>query len=161
MTTDNTNKPKSMRLKILTPQYSTMTISENFPEYLRKSRRITSSNDVYLLFKHLMESPREAFWVLHVDSKNKIICLDKVSQGSLNSAIVHPRELFSSAILSAAAGLIFVHQHPSGDPEPSREDIDLTTRLQEGAKLLGIRVLDSLVIGDGCYISLADRGLLS
>jgi DNA repair protein RadC len=113
------------------------------------------------MFKHLVNCPREEFWVLHVDSKNRIICVDKVSQGSLNAAIVHPREVFSSAILSAAAGLIFVHQHPSGDPEPSREDIDLTSRLQDGAKLLGLRVLDSLVIGDERYCSFADRGMLS
>ena len=161
MTNDNTNKPKSFRLKVLTPTYTTMTINEDLPDYLRKNRRVTSSHEVYQMFKHLVDSPRESFWVLHLDSKNKILCADKVSQGSLNASIVHPRELFSSAILSAAAGLIFIHQHPSGDPEPSREDIDLTTRLQDGAKLLGIRILDHIVIGEGRYISFADKGILS
>jgi DNA repair protein RadC len=79
----------------------------------------------------------------------------------LNASIVHPRELFSSAILSASAALILIHQHPSGDPEPSREDIELTERLVEGAKLLGIRILDHIIIGEDRYISFADRGILS
>lgn len=162
MTTDKTSKPKSFRLKVLTPTYTTLSIeiNEDFPEYLRKTRRVTSSREVYLMFKHLVNKPREVFLCLHLDSKNKIICVDTVSQGSLNASIVHPRELFSSAILSAAAGLIFIHQHPSGCPEPSREDIELTTRLQDGAKILGIRVLDHIIIGEGKYISFADRGLI-
>jgi DNA repair protein RadC len=138
-----------------------MTISEDLPEYLRKTRRVTSSREVYQMFKHLMTNPREVFLCLHLDSKNKIVCVDHVSQGSLNASIVHPRELFSSAILSASAALILIHQHPSGDPEPSREDIELTERLVEGAKLLGIRILDHIIIGEDRYISFADRGILS
>ncbi len=160
MTTDSISKPKSFRLKVLTPTYTTMTISEELPDYLRKTRRVTSSRDVYQMFQHLMSNPREVFLCLHLNSKNTIVCVDPVSQGSLNASIVHPREVFSSALLSAAAGLIFIHQHPSGDPEPSREDIELTTRLQDGAKLLGIRVLDHIIIGEDRYISFADRGLL-
>ena len=158
----NNNKPKSFRLKVLTPTYTTLSveINEDFPEYLTKSRRITGSNDVYQMFKHLVDSPREEFWVLHLSSKNRLICADKVSQGSLSSAIVHPRELFSSAILSAAAGLIFIHQHPSGDPEPSREDIEITQRLKEGAKLLGIKILDHIIVGEDKYFSFADESLL-
>jgi DNA repair protein RadC len=161
MTTDSINKHKSFRLKVLTPTYTTMTISEDLPEYLRKTRRVTSSREVYQMFKHLMTNPREVFLCLHLNSKNTIVCVDPVSQGSLNASIVHPREVFSSALLSAAAALVFIHQHPSGDPEPSREDIELTTRLQDGAKLLGIRVLDHIIIGEDRYISFADRGMLS
>ena len=163
MTTDNTNKPKSFRLKVLTPTYTTLSleINEDFPDYLIRNRRITSSNDVYQMFKHLVDSPREEFWVLHLSSKNRLICADKVSQGSLSSAIVHPRELFSSAILSAAAGLIFIHQHPSGSADPSAEDISLTKRLKEGADLLGIRIRDHIIIGQDEYVSFADRGILS
>ena len=162
MTTDKTSKPKTMRLKVLTPTYTTMSleINEDFPDYLRKTRRITSSRDLFQMFKHLVHSPREVFLCLHVDSKNRIICVDTVSQGSLNASIVHPRELFSSAILSAAAAIVLIHQHPSGDPDPSREDIELTTRIQDGAKILGIRVLDHIVIGEDRYYSFADRGLL-
>jgi DNA repair protein RadC len=156
-----THKSMSIRLKVLTPTYTTMTISEDLPEYLRKTRRVTSSREVYQMFKHLMNNPREVFLCLHLDSKNKIVCVDQVSQGSLNASIVHPRELFSSAILSASAALILIHQHPSGDPEPSREDIELTERLVEGAKLLGIRILDHIIIGEDRYISFADRGILS
>jgi DNA repair protein RadC len=161
MTTNNTSKPTSFRLKVLTPKYTTLIINEELPDYLRKNRRITCSSDVYQMFKHLMESPREEFIALHVNSKNAVICMDRVSQGSLNASIVHPRELFSGAILSAAAGMILIHQHPSGDPEPSREDIELTKRLKEGADLLGIRLLDHVVVGEGQYVSFADKGLLS
>ncbi len=161
MNTNNTSKPKSMRLKVLTPTYTTLTIKEELPDYLLKSKRITSSSDVYQMFKHLMDSPREMFISLHLDSKNKIICMDTVSQGSLNASIVHPREVFSSAILSAAAGLIFIHQHPSGDPAESTEDVSLTKRLKECADLLGIRLLDHIIIGEGKYVSFADRGMLS
>jgi DNA repair protein RadC len=155
------SKNTCIRLKVLTPTYTTMTIKEELPDYLRKNRRITSSREVYQMFKHLVSNPREVFLCLHLDSKNKIVCVDTVSQGSLNASIVHPREVFSSAILSAAAAIVLIHQHPSGDPEPSREDIELTSRLNDGAKLLGIRVLDHIVIGEDRYISFADRGLLT
>lgn len=162
MTNNNTNisKPKSFRLKVLTPKYTTLTINEELPDYLRKNRRITSSADVYQMFKHLIGNPREVFICLHVDSKNRVLCADYVSQGSLSSSIVHPRELFSGAILSAAAGLVLIHQHPSGDPKPSAEDFALTKRLKEGADILGIRILDHCVIGEGTYYSFADQGEL-
>ena len=73
---------------------------------------------------------------------------------------VHPREIFKSCLLSSAAAIILLHNHPSGDPTPSREDLELTGRLNDSGELLGIRVLDHIIIGSGCYVSLADRGLL-
>lgn len=98
--------------------------------------------------------------VLHLDNKNGIVCIDRVSTGSLNQCIVHPREVFKGALLSSAAALILVHNHPSGDPEPSREDMDITKRLSEAGKLFDIKVLDHVIVGEGRFISLDERGLL-
>jgi DNA repair protein RadC len=152
---------KSIRFKIIKPVYSTLIISEEeLPEYLCRTRRFNCANDVFQMFRSLVDTPRESFICLHLDNKNKILCIDNVSTGSLTASIVHPREVFTSAILSAAAGLIFVHAHPSGDPEPSREDLDITTRLKQCSELLGIRVLDHIIIGENRYVSLADRGLI-
>ena len=96
----------------------------------------------------------------HLDSKNRLLCLEIVSVGSLNASIVHPREVYKSALLSSAAAIVFVHNHPSGDPTPSREDIELTSRLKQASDLLGIRLLDHVVIGSGRHFSFADSGLL-
>jgi DNA repair protein RadC len=83
-----------------------------------------------------------------------------VSEGSLSASIVHPREVFRTAILEATAHLILVHNHPSGDPTPSKEDVHLTRQLVEGARLLGLRVHDHVIIGRGSHVSLAQRGLI-
>jgi DNA repair protein RadC len=167
MTMDNlfgqesvSSKFKSIRFKILKPIYETITIQEKLPEYLSSKTRISSSAEVYELFKFLAQEPRENFLCIHLNSKNRIICIDRVSVGSLTASIVHPREVFSSVLLSAAAAILLCHQHPSGDPEPSREDLEITKRLKDGADLLGVRLLDHVVIGDGGYVSLADRGLI-
>lgn len=135
-------------------------VREESSEYLRNMDAIKSSSDCYEHYKYLANEVKEQFIALHLDSKNKIICQDIVSVGSLNASIVHPREVFKSAMLSSAAALLFIHNHPSGDPEPSREDIELTNRLKQGAELLGIRILDHIVIGNGRYHSFADRGLI-
>jgi DNA repair protein RadC len=100
------------------------------------------------------------FLALHLDGKNRIVCLDQVSVGSLNQSIVHPREVFKSACLSNAAALLLIHQHPTGDATPSQEDIAITRRLKEAGELMGIRVLDHIIVGDGEYLSFVERGLL-
>jgi DNA repair protein RadC len=152
---------KSIRLKILKPIYSNLIIKEEeLPEYLCRSKRISSSNDVFQMFRSLVNTPRECFIALHLDNKNKILCVDYVSQGSLTASIVHPREVFTSAILSAAASLVYVHQHPSGCPEASAEDLSICTRLKQAGELLGIRTHDFIIIGDDRHVSLADRGFL-
>ena len=106
-----------------------------------------------------MQETKEHFLCVHLDGKNRLSCVDRVAVGSLNSAIVHPREVFKTALLSSAAALILIHNHPSGDPTPSREDLELTGRLKEAGELLGIKVLDHVIIGD-TYVSLCERGLL-
>jgi len=151
---------KSIRLKIIRPVFETLTIKEPLPGYLSRSRKITSSKDVNDLFRHLTHEAKECFLALHLDTKNKIVCVDQVSTGSLNASIVHPREVLKSTLLSSAAAIILVHNHPSGDPTPSREDMELTSRLKECCDLLGIRVLDHVIIGSESFVSFADRGLM-
>src|SRR5207302_8829691 len=103
---------------------------------------------------------REVFLALVLDGKNQLLGFNQVSVGSLSAALVHPREVFKAAILANAAAIILVHNHPSGDPEPSPEDRAITGRLKEAGELLGIKVLDHVVIGDGRYVSFADQQLL-
>ena len=83
-----------------------------------------------------------------------------ISQGTVNVSVVSPREIFIEAVKHHAVSLVMIHNHPSGDPAPSREDINLTKRVKEAGELLGIRLLDHIIIGDNCYISLKERGIL-
>ena len=151
---------RSIRMKVIRPVWETLTIHEVASGYIGRRTPFTSSTEVYALFNFLKHETKEHFLALHLDSKNRIICLDKVSSGSLNASIVHPREVFKTALLSSAAAVLFIHNHPSGNPDPSREDIELTTRLKQAGELLGIRVLDHIIIGEDRYVSLADRGLI-
>lgn len=153
-------KAKSMRLKTIKAVWQTLTIKEELPDYLRTSRKITSSRDVYQLFQYLVHETKEHFIALHLDTKNKIVCVDQVSVGSLNASVVHPRECLKSALLSSAAAMIFIHNHPSGDATPSREDIELTKRLKEGCEIMGLRCLDHVIVCENEYVSFADRGLI-
>ena len=106
----------------------------------------------------LPQLDREVFYVLLLDGKNRVQSEVRVSEGSLTAALVHPREVFAPAIRDAAAALILVHNHPSGDPTPSAEDRAITERLRQVGELVGIRVLDHVVIGQGRYASMADEG---
>ncbi|MFT0799894.1 DNA repair protein RadC [Bacillus swezeyi] len=112
----------------------------------------------------LMEDMRflsqEHFVCLYLNTKNQVIHKRTVFIGSLNSSIVHPREVFKEALKRSAASFICVHNHPSGDPAPSREDIDVTRRLGECGQLLGIELLDHIVIGDQKFVSLKEKGYL-
>ena len=103
---------------------------------------------------------REHFRVLILNTKNHILKNCLVSIGSLNSSLVHPREVFKQAIKSSGAAVILIHNHPSGDPYPSNEDIEITKRLHEAGKIVGIEVLDHIIIGDGSFVSLKERSVL-
>lgn len=125
-------------------------------------RKIGSPKDVYtLMYPKLREKKKEEFWCLYLDTKNQILKEEQISIGSLNASIVHPREVFKTAISMSTNSVIVCHNHPSGDPKPSREDILTTEKLVEGGKLLGIDVLDHVVVGDGQYTSFKDEGLIS
>ena len=103
---------------------------------------------------------RKHFRVMYLDRKGGLLVMEDVSVGGLHSSIVHPREVFKTAVKKSAASMILIHNHPSGDPTPSREDIDITNRLIEAGKLMGIEVLDHVIIGDNTYCSLKARGLI-
>jgi DNA repair protein RadC len=102
---------------------------------------------------------KEHFWVLCLNTRNKLINCKPVSIGSLDTSIVHPREVFKEAVSSSAASVIFVHNHPSGDPEPSKEDIELTKRLVKAGEIIGIDVLDHIIVCDKSYLSLKAKNL--
>ena len=101
---------------------------------------------------------REQFTCCHLDVKNRLISREVVSIGHLTAALVHPREVFKAAILANAASVAFVHNHPSGDPEPSREDLEITRRLVRAGEILGIPVLDHVVIARKGHVSIVERG---
>jgi DNA repair protein RadC len=123
-------------------------------------RQIRSACDVAdLMMPKLRDAPREEFVALLLDTKHKVIECKTISIGHLNASLVHPRELFRECVRRSAAAVILVHNHPSGDPNPSQEDIHLTRRLEEAGNLLGINVLDHVIVGDNRYISLRERGL--
>lgn len=108
----------------------------------------------------MKDAKKEGFYAVTVDQKHQVIDLHRISEGTLSMCPVHPREAFSPIIRDSAAAVIFLHNHPSGNPEPSQDDYSLTMRLSESGKLLGIRVLDHVVIGDGDFVSLRDRGAI-
>ena len=128
---------------------------------LAEGKRIQGSRHIFQHYYPLLRDLRhEVFKAVLLDAKNRIIRDFTVSQGSLTVSIVHPREVFNIAVRESSAAVIFVHNHPSGDPQPSQEDYALTQRLTEAGEILGIRVLDHVVIGDGKYVSFADEGFL-
>ena len=127
------------------------------------ARRLTLSGpaEVYAAFAPLMEDqPREVFRIALLDAKNGLLRDKVISEGTLSSSLVHPRDVFKPALLEPAASVILLHNHPSGDPTPSREDVRLTRQLVECARLLDLRIHDHVVVGRGHYVSFAERGLL-
>ena len=128
-------------------------------------RRLNDPESVAALARDLLsanDDEKEHFWVLLLNTQNHLTCAHHVSMGSLSASIVHPREVFRAAVLAGAAHLILVHNHPSGDPTPSKEDVHLTRQLVEGARVLGLRVHDHVIVGNGSgeWVSLASRGLV-
>ncbi|MDB8562366.1 DNA repair protein RadC [Turicibacter sanguinis] len=129
--------------------------------FLYQTRTISSPKDAYEMIKEQLEGlDREQFIIACLNTKNEPTNITVVSVGSLNKAIVHPREVFKTAILSNAASIMAFHNHPSGETTPSQQDIQLTNRLYEAGELLGIKLLDHLIIGDGTFTSLKEKGYL-
>lgn len=150
-----------MQFKTIKAVWGVMEVAEEYcGGYIVSGTRVTSSREVAQLFTFLKDETKEYFYSVHLDTKNKIIAIDTVSIGSLNASIVHPREVFKAALLSSAAAVIFVHNHPSGDCTPSREDMELTSRLKAAGELLGIKVHDHIIVTERNYKSFADCGLL-
>lgn len=121
----------------------------------------TPEDIVNLVAVDLAGLKREVFLILLLNTRHKLLKVETISVGSLAAAIVHPREVFRPAVLAAASAIALAHNHPSGDPEPSAEDLEITTRLRDAGRLLGIEVLDHVILADGGrFVSLRERGLL-
>ena len=120
---------------------------------------IRTPEDAHLILQgYFANLPHEEFVALLLNVKNFVIALSSVSVGTLSASLVHPRELFQRAILGNAASIIIGHNHPSGDPTPSPEDLELTQRLLDAGKLLDIAILDHIIVGDGCFAILKEKG---
>lgn len=149
-----------------TYKLKTFTVQFEVREQARVNRALRSSDDVYQWSRGIYENMdvnKEHFTVFFLNNKNRLIddnAFKVVSTGSLTASLVHPREVFQGVIASGAAAMVCVHNHPSGDPAPSPEDIEITRRLKQCAEVFGVRFLDHVVIGDGRYYSFSDRGIL-
>ncbi|ODS37812.1 MAG: hypothetical protein A7316_08985 [Candidatus Altiarchaeales archaeon WOR_SM1_86-2] len=122
---------------------------------------IKTAQDVADLFMpELQYLKKENFKGVYLDSKNRVIWDETISIGTLNASIVHPREVFSTALVKSANAIILVHNHPSGDPTPSSDDIEITKKMIDAGKLMDIEVLDHIIIGEGEYVSLKERELI-
>lgn len=122
---------------------------------------VKSPNDAAeLVMEDMRYLKKEFLRLMMLNTKNMIIAIKDISIGSLNSSIVHPREIFVEAIKVSSASIIMCHNHPSGDPSPSQEDIDVTKRVYEAGRIVGIDLLDHIIIGDGRYLSLKEKGII-
>jgi DNA repair protein RadC len=146
---------------IRTEEDTTYTVTSLVRRRQRKAPpQIRAPQDVYkLLGPRTKDYDREHFMAVLVNTKNVVLEIVTVSIGSLNASIVHPREVLKPAILASAASIILVHNHPTGDPAPSREDLEFTRRFAKCGELIGIQLLDHIIIGDGTFRSLKEQGV--
>lgn len=165
MVHDNEGHQLPLRLTgSATPRRSRLTAARVRVELVRESEPMEpipfrGAADIYaLLREEAAVWDRERFVTLILDNKHRLIGVEEVSVGTLTSALVHPREVFKALLLANAAAFAVAHNHPSGDPTPSKEDIEITRRLREAADMLGIRMLDHIVIGRERYVSFVDDG---
>lgn len=132
-----------------------------FREPSARGPAFSTGKDVYSHYYPRFQGLRkEVFFCAMLDVKNRLIRETRISEGTLTSSLIHPREAFREAVKEAAAAVIFVHNHPSGDPTPSREDISVTERLSIAGETVGIRVLDHVIVADGGYTSMLEKGYL-
>lgn len=125
------------------------------------SEKIATPNDIANLCRNFLEqADREICLLICLDNKNKPTAIHTISVGTVNASLVHPREVFKTAILANAVRIVLAHNHPSGDPEPSKEDIEITKRLIEAGKIIGIELLDHIVIGEKRFVSFKEKNLI-
>jgi DNA repair protein RadC len=152
------SSPYTARFKL-----QTFTVQETEPRKWQTAIACRSSENVFRLAQAIyseLDADKETFVLLAVNNKNRLLGFKVISTGTLTSSLVHPREAYTAALYFHAAGVVFVHNHPSSDPAPSPEDIDITRRLKEVGDVMGIRVLDHVVVGKDRYFSFADKGML-
>jgi len=127
----------------------------------RQMPMVRTPDETYQLIKdEILKWDREKFLAVMLNARNGVIGIDEASCGSVNSSIVHPREVFKAAILANAVSIVLIHNHPSGDFEPSEDDLEITKRLVEAGKILGIEVIDHLIVSKEGYYSFKDKGLI-
>jgi DNA repair protein RadC len=138
-------------------------LAKRMPDAKRKERPVIHSpDDIFLQFGAKFRDLRqEEFWVFPLNSVNRLLEPKQITKGILSSSLAHPRECFREAITQSAAAVIFVHNHPSGNPEPSQDDIAITKQLVEAGKIIGITVHDHIIITSDRFVSFADRKLLT
>jgi DNA repair protein RadC len=123
--------------------------------------KVKSSEDAYkLTYAKLRDLKKEEFHVLYLDAKNRLIKEETISLGTLTSNVIHPREVFKPAVQHSAAALILVHNHPSGDPNPSEDDVAITSDMVKAGEVMGIEVLDHVIVGDSGFVSMKEKGLM-
>lgn len=128
---------------------------------IREGKSISSPTDIAkLVMKEMVFLKQEVLKLIMLDTKNNIVGIKDVFKGSLNTSIVHPREIFKEALKKSSSSIIICHNHPSGDPTPSKEDINITIRLKECGKIIGIDLLDHLIVGKNQYVSLKEKGII-
>jgi DNA repair protein RadC len=150
---------ETMRLRELTVRYTVRKNSEGQPVVV--GRTLSNPRETAAsLMTVLQDEPAEVFAILCVTTKHRVIAYHEVSRGTLDSTLVHPREIFKAVLLANAAAIVAAHNHPSGDPTPSPDDLELTHRLAAAGDVLGIPLLDHIIIGDGCYYSFKEAGRL-
>jgi len=136
-------------------------IGRRIAQDVQRKTLIRTPEDVKnIVMEEMRYFDREHFRALYLDRKGGLLAVEDVSVGGLHSSLVHPREVFKTAVKKSAASIIIVHNHPSGDPTPSEEDVEVTRRLIEAGKIMGIEILDHVVIGENTYCSLKARGLI-
>lgn len=151
---DEVTKGKALRMKAMVELYNRSSTSE-------KKTKILNPRDVYELFRYdVQEFKKEVVIIAYLDTKNHVLKKEIISIGSLDSSIIHPREVFIGAIKRNAASIIISHKHPSGDPEPSKSDIEVTNRLKDVGNVIGIELIDHVIIGDNRYISFKEQGII-
>jgi DNA repair protein RadC len=150
-------------------KYAIRTVTWRFKESIELAREFTNTPSVVIsspadLFNHynslFKDQVHERFVVFWLNAGNKVLGFEIVTEGLLNSSLVHPREVFRGAIVATAASIILAHNHPSGNPEPSQEDLSITKQIVESGRIIGIPVHDHIIFTDGSYTSLAERSLI-
>lgn len=131
-----------------------------------KNKRVINPRDVFNILTEVLtaedeiDQAKEHFWVLHLDTRNSLKLLELVALGTINASLVHPREVFTRAVANRSVHIIITHNHPSGESDPSEDDITITKRLVEAGKILDIKVIDHVIIGKGNFTSFKEKKLL-
>lgn len=161
------DKPPVKMARPYTIRFRLQTFSVRSAKKPRKGKsdgvRLRAAENVATLGRTLyasLDADKEHFVLLALNQKSLLTGFKVISTGSMTSSLVHPREVFTAALELRAAAVVFLHNHPSGDPAPSPEDIDITIRLKQCAELLGIRCLDHVILGDNRFFSFSDKGML-